>query len=32
MENKPIEILGITSEEEISKYNIQYPYKEFCKS
>jgi len=32
MENTPIEILGITSEEEISKYNIQYPYKEFCKS
>ncbi len=32
MENNPIEILGITSEEEISKYNIQYPYKEFCKS
>ncbi|NFG91358.1 RNA polymerase subunit sigma, partial [Clostridium botulinum] len=32
MKNTPIEILGITSEEEISKYNIQYPYKEFCKS
>ncbi|RUT61907.1 RNA polymerase subunit sigma, partial [Clostridium botulinum] len=32
MKNTPIEILGVTSEEEISKYNIQYPYKEFCKS
>ncbi|NFV11531.1 hypothetical protein FDG09_00945 [Clostridium sporogenes] len=32
MKNNPIEIVGITSEEEISKYNIQYPYEEFCKS
>ncbi|EPS49260.1 hypothetical protein CFSAN002367_17643 [Clostridium botulinum CFSAN002367] len=32
MKNTPIEILGVTSEEKISKYNIQYPYKEFCKS
>ncbi len=32
MKNNPIEIFGITSEEEISKYNIQYPYEEFCKS
>ncbi|MCR1934029.1 hypothetical protein [Clostridium tepidum] len=32
MKNNPIKIFGITSEEEIVKYNIQYPYEEFCKS
>ncbi|EJO5348659.1 RNA polymerase subunit sigma [Clostridium botulinum] len=32
MENNTVEIIGTTSQEEISKYNIPYPYKEFCQS